>query len=86
MTHSFTYNRQVLEFVKNNEHFRLVYARTPAGRTAARAAVRKWLIDCELDFNRLDAESLWKAIDVSLVHIPTDGVRETNLRWARRRP
>ncbi len=86
MAPSFTYNRQVLELVMNNEHFRLVYPRTPAGRRAAIAATRKWLINCELDFNRRDAESLWKAIDASRIPISSAGPRERCLLWVGRRP
>ena len=33
---SFTYDRQVLEFAKNDDQFLLVYPNTPAGRTAAK--------------------------------------------------
>ena len=46
---SFTYDRQVLEIAKNDDHFLLVYPNTPAGRTAAKGAVREWLLNCELD-------------------------------------
>lgn len=79
-------DRQVLEFVKNEEHFVLVYPRTPTGRIAAKAAVRNWLIDCDLEFNRLDAEALWKAIDASCFRTASDCFRGRDLRWPRRRP
>ncbi len=56
-------NTLVVEAVKGNDHFLLVYPNTPAGLLAAKQAVRVWLLDCELDFNRRDAEQLWRAID-----------------------
>lgn len=58
-----TRNALVVETVKGNDHFRLVFPDTHAGRLAAKQAVRTWLLDCELDFNRQDAEQLWRAID-----------------------
>jgi hypothetical protein len=58
-----THNALVVGTAKGNDHFLLVYPNTPAGRTAATQAVRVWLLDCELDFNRQDAEQLWRAIE-----------------------
>ncbi len=58
-------NAFVVEAVKGNDHFLLVYPETPAGRLAAKQAVRTWLLDCELDFNRQDAVRFWRAIDAS---------------------
>ena len=60
---SFAGNAVVVEAVKENDHFLLVYPNTPAGCLAAKKATRAWLLDCELDFNRQDAEQLWRAID-----------------------
>ena len=60
---NFTRNALVVEGVKGNDHFLLVYPNTPTGLLAAKQAVRVWLLDCELDFNRRDAEQLWRAID-----------------------
>ena len=60
----FTGNALAVEAVKGNDHFLLVYPNTPAGRLAAKQAVRVWLLDCELDFDRRDAEQFWRAIDV----------------------
>ncbi len=62
MGYNLTGNSLVVEAVKGNDHFLLVYPNTPAGRLAAKQAVRVWLLDLELDFNRQDAEQLWKAI------------------------
>jgi hypothetical protein len=59
-----TGNAIVIEGVKGDDHFLLIYPDTPAGRLAAKQAVRVWLLDCELDFDRRDAEQLWRAIDV----------------------
>lgn len=56
-------NRVVLEAVKGKEHFRLIYLNTPVGRREAKLAVREWLLNCEIDFDRQDAERFWKAID-----------------------
>ena len=62
---SFTYGRQVLEFVKDKDHFVIVYPNTPAGRMAAKRALRGWLVNCELDFDGYDAKVLRKAIEMS---------------------
>ncbi len=56
-------NALALEAVNGNDHFLLVYFNTLADRVAAKEAVRTWLLDCELDFNRWGAEQFWKAID-----------------------
>ena len=80
---NFVNDRQVLEFVKNKEHFVLVYPNTPAGRTAAKGALRDWLVDCELDFDGRDAEMFKKAIDVSRMHTTLDRSSERRLRWGR---
>ena len=56
-------NAFALEAVKGKDHFLLVYPNTPTGRVEAKEAVRRWLLDCELDFNHQDAEQFWKAID-----------------------
>ena len=56
-------DRRVLELVKNREHFLVVYPESPAGRLAAKGAVRDWLTGRELDFDRHDADLFWKAID-----------------------
>jgi hypothetical protein len=56
-------NALVVEALQGADHFLLVYANTLAGRLAAKQAVRAWLLDCELDFTRQDAEQLWRAID-----------------------
>ncbi len=63
MGFNLTRNALVVEAAKRTDHFLLVYPNTPAGRLAAKQAVRVWLQDCELDFNRQDAEQLWTAID-----------------------
>ena len=57
-----TRNALVVEAVKGKDHYLLVYPNDPAGRLAAGQAVRVWLLDCELDFNRQDAEQIWRAI------------------------
>ena len=56
-------NALALELVKGKDHFLLVYPNTPTGRSEAKQAVRTWLLDCEFDFDRQDAEQFWKAID-----------------------
>ena len=81
---SFTYDQQVLEFAKNDDHFLLVYPNTPAGRTAAKGAVREWLLNCELDFNRDNAQMLCKAIDVSRFRPPFNRCSEGGVQWGRR--
>jgi len=81
---SFTYDRQVLEFAKNDDHFLLVYPNTPAGHTAAKGAVREWLLNCELDFDRDDAQMLYKAIDVRRFRLPFNRRSEGGVRWGRR--
>jgi hypothetical protein len=63
MGFNLTRDALVVEAAKGNDNFLLVYPDTPAGRLAAKQAVRVWLLDCELDFNRQDAERLWRAID-----------------------
>ncbi|MGA2258053.1 MAG: hypothetical protein ABSG53_25595 [Thermoguttaceae bacterium] len=64
MGFNLTRNALVVEAVKGTDHFLVVYPNTPAGRLAAKQAVRVWLLDLELDFNRPDAEQLWRAIDL----------------------
>jgi hypothetical protein len=81
----FTYDRQVVQLVKQNDHFVVVYPNTPTGRIEAREAVRDWLLDCELDFDRQDAEVLWKAIDVSRFQTTVARLPERDVRWRRRR-
>ncbi len=81
---SFSYDRQVLELAKNDDHFLLVYPNTPAGRTAAKGAVREWLLNCELDFNRDDAQMLCKAIDVGRFRPPFNRCSEGGVQWGRR--
>ncbi len=85
MLNRFTRDRQIREVVKNNDHFVLVYPNTPAGRTAAKGAVRDWLMNCELDFNRRDAEMLWKAIDASRVQATFDRFSKEDVRPPGRR-
>ena len=60
-----TLNAFVVEAVKGNDHFLLVYHNTPAGRLAAKQAVRAWLLNRELDLSRQDAEKFCRAIDAS---------------------
>ena len=85
MITNFTFNRQVLELAKNDDHFMLVYPNTRTGRTAARRAVRDWLVDGELDFDRCDAGIFWKAIDVSRLYATSDRFSERDGRWGWRR-
>ncbi len=80
-----TRNAFVVEAVKGNDHFLLVYPNTPAGRLAAKQAVRVWLLDCELDFNRQDAEQLWRAIDVRRFGGRFDRCAEGGVQCNRRR-
>ena len=68
MMTGFTYDRPSLALAKTDDHFVLVYSNTPAGRTAARRAVRGWLADGELDFDSHDAEVFWKAIDMNRLY------------------
>jgi len=56
-------NVLVVEAVKGENHFVVRYHNTPAGSRAAKQAVRAWLLDLDLDFNRRDAERVWSAID-----------------------
>lgn len=56
-------NSTLLEAIKDREEYLLIYPNTPNGRLEAKKAVQVWLIDCEVDFNRQDAEQLWRAID-----------------------
>ena len=81
---SFTYDRQVLNLAKNNDHFVLIYPNTPAGRAAAKGAVREWLLNCELAFDRDDAQMLCKAIDAGRFHSPFNRCSEGGVRWGRR--
>jgi len=53
----------VVDAVKGDNHFVIRYHNTPAGCRLAKQAVRAWLLDLELDFNRRDAERVWRAID-----------------------
>ena len=78
------HNTLVLEAVKDNEHFLLVYPNTPAGRLEAKRAVQTWLLNCELDFNRQDAEQFWRAIDTRRLSARFDrqgGVQRDMRRW-----
>ena len=63
MSFNLARNALAVEAAKGGDHFVLIYPDTPAGRLAAKQGVRTWLLDCELDFNRQDAEQLWGAID-----------------------
>ena len=81
----FTYDRHVVEFVKNDHHFVLVYPDIPAGRMGAKGAVRDWLLDCELDFDRLDADMLLMAIDASRFQPAANRFSETDMRCDARR-
>ena len=82
----FTYDRPSLALAKNHDHhFVLVYPNTPAGRTAARAAVRGWLANGELDFGSHDAEVFWKAIDVNRIYAAPNRFSEGDRRRGRRR-
>ncbi len=83
MTTSFTCNRRILELAKNDDHFVLVYPNTPAGRMAARRAVRNWLIDCELAFDRNDAAMLWQAIGASCFHARFGRCSKRGMGWGR---
>jgi hypothetical protein len=74
-------NAFVVEAVKGDEHFLLVYPETPAGRLAAKQAVRVWLLDCELDFNRRDAEQVWRAIDASRFDVRFDLRDGEGVQW-----
>lgn len=69
---NFIRNAIVVEAVKGNDHFLLLYRNTPVGRLTAKQAVQAWLRDCELDFNRQDAEKLWRAIDARRFMLPND--------------
>ncbi len=53
----------VLQATKGKDRFVLIFPDGPAGRVAAKQAVRSWLLNCELDFDRDDAEQFWRAID-----------------------
>jgi len=85
MMMSLSQNRQVLELVKNDDHFVLVYPNTQVGRAAAKGAMWKWLMDCELDFNRSDAELFKKAIDANRLQLTLNHQSARALRWGRRR-
>ncbi len=76
-----TQNALALEAVKDNDHFLLIYPNTPAGRLEAKQAVRDWVLDLELDFNRRDAEQLWRAIDRSRFNVGLDNGDQRNARW-----
>jgi hypothetical protein len=80
-----TRNALVVETVKGDDHFVLVYPNTTAGRSAAHEAVRTWLLDCELDFNRQDAESFWRAIDARRFHAGFERRVEGGMQWNRTR-
>ncbi|MGO8751179.1 MAG: hypothetical protein ACLQNE_34975 [Thermoguttaceae bacterium] len=80
-----TRNALEVEAVKGNDHFLLVYPNSPAGRLAAKEAVRTWLLDCELDFNRRDAEQFWRAIDARRFVGRFDRRDEERARWSDRR-
>ena len=82
---NFTHDKQVLELVKNNEHFVLVYPKTSAGRMTAIEALRDWLFNCELDFDHHDVELFRKAIDASRFQATLDRFSERGTRWGRRR-
>jgi hypothetical protein len=79
-----TQNALVIEAVKGQHHFRLVYPNTPAGRLAAKQAVRDWLLDCELDFNREDAEQLWREVGARRFGGRFDRRGEGSIQWTRR--
>ena len=83
---NFTYDRQVIEFLKNTEHFVLVYPNTVTGRMAAKRAVLDWLLDCELNFDHHDAEAFRKVIDANRFHLTFNRLSERNVAWDRRRP
>lgn len=53
----------VLAAVKDKDHFLLVYPNTNVGHIKAEQAVITWLLNPDLDFNRHDAEQLWREID-----------------------
>jgi hypothetical protein len=81
---SFAHDRQVVEFVKNNDRFVLVYPNTPVGRVAAKEAVRDWLLNCDLDFNRHDAEMLWRAVDAIRFHATYGPLSQRDVEWRRK--
>ena len=83
---SFAYGRLVVEFVKRSNHFVLIYPNTPTGRMAAKGAVRDWLLDYELDFDRNDAEMFRKAIDMNRFHVMLDRSSKRDLPRGMRRP
>ena len=74
-----------VEAVKGNDHFLLVYPETLAGRVAAKQAVRAWLLDCELDFNRQDAEQFWRRIDAGRFGVRSDRRDESGVPSSDRR-
>lgn len=84
MSFNLTHNALAVEAVKGNDHFLLIYPKTPAGRMAAKQAVRIWLLDCELDFNRQDAEQLWTEIDARRVGGRFDRRDEGGVQWSAR--
>ncbi len=77
-------NSSVVEAMKGNEHFMLLYPNTLAGRLAAKRAVRGWLLDCELDFNRQDAEQFWTAIDARGIDARFDRRNSEAVPWSAR--
>ena len=52
-----------LEAIKCREHYLLIYPNTPNGRMEAKKSVRMWFTDCELDFDRQDADQVLGAIN-----------------------
>jgi hypothetical protein len=74
-------NTLAIDAVKGSEHFVLVYPNTPTGRLAAKQAVRTWLLDLELDFNRQDAQQLWRAIDTSRFNERLSRGAQRGVRW-----
>ncbi len=80
-----TLNPLLVETVKGDDHFLIRGRNTPAGRLAAKRAVRVWLLDCELDFNRRDAEQLWGAIDACRFSGRPDAVAQGGVQWNARR-
>ena len=75
-----TRNALVVEVVKGKDHFLLVCPDTTAGRLAAKQAVRTWLLDCELDFNRQDAEQFWGALNARRFNSRLDCPAERGVR------
>ena len=78
-------NSLAVEAVKGNDHYLVFYPDTPAGRLAAKQAVRAWLLDLELDFNRQDAEQLWRTIDSRRFSRRFDCRAERGVPWTGRK-